>query len=52
MLVKGIIVEQVKQIVDDNYKLLNRYNVRIPVFEAQGANTKAIMEWSDISTRK
>lgn len=44
MLVKGIILSQVNKTVDNNYILTNRYNVRVPVFEAQGSNEKAILE--------
>lgn len=44
MLVKGQIIEQVTKIVDGNHQLTNRYNVRVPIFEAQGSNEKAIIE--------
>ena len=44
MLAKGIILGQVTQVKDNSYELLNRYNVRIPVFEAQGSNEQAIFE--------
>lgn len=44
MIMKGIIIEQLKGIVDGNEILTNRYNVRIPILEAQGSNDKAILE--------
>lgn len=44
MLVKGQIVDQVVKVVDGNYQLTNRYNVRVPIFEAQGSNEKAVIE--------
>ena len=44
MLVKGIIVEQITQSINNEYQILNRYKVRIPAFEAQGSFDKIILE--------
>lgn len=44
MLVKGIIINQIAKTIDNNHLITNRYNVRIPTFEAQGSNTQAIIE--------
>lgn len=43
MLVKGIIIEQLSQVINNEYVLLNRYSVRIPDFESQNSSDKIIL---------